>query len=65
MPGTTLIPEASYFAATAASFAIEQKGLPRFTTSSDGREVWNGDDPWDRLHSLMRREETDNETETE
>ncbi|OCF33183.1 hypothetical protein I316_05228 [Kwoniella heveanensis BCC8398] len=47
---------ASIYAATAASFAIEQKGLARLTQAADGgEERWNGVDPWRRLRELERR----------
>ncbi|KAL1406933.1 hypothetical protein Q8F55_006345 [Vanrija albida] len=46
---------ATIYAATAASFAIEQRGLPIPTTSASGTELWNGESPWDRLHALARR----------
>ncbi|WOO84512.1 putative protein [Vanrija pseudolonga] len=46
---------ASIYAATAASFAIEQRGLPVLTTSASGTELWNDESPWDRLHALALR----------
>jgi len=45
---------ASLYAATAASFAIEQKGLPRLTVVN-GHERWNDDDPLRRLEELRQR----------
>jgi hypothetical protein len=45
---------ASVYAATAASFAIEQKGLPRLELVGD-KEVWNGDEPQRRLDEMRRR----------
>ena len=45
---------ASLYAATAASFAIEQKGLPRLTIEN-GHERWNEDDPLRRLQELRQR----------
>jgi hypothetical protein len=42
------------YAATAASFAIEQKGLPRLD-STGGKERWNEDDPYRRLEDLRQR----------
>lgn len=54
---------ASYFAATAASFAIEQKGLPRLTRSNTGKEIWNDDDPWERLREVARRHESETKTD--
>ncbi|WWD22808.1 hypothetical protein CI109_107302 [Kwoniella shandongensis] len=50
------IRSASIYAATAASFAIQQRGLPHFTREHRG-EVWNRDDPWRRLKELVRRVE--------
>jgi len=46
--------KASIYAATAASFAIEQKGLPRLTVEN-GHERWNEDDPLRRLEELRQR----------
>lgn len=45
---------ASIYASTAASFAIQQRGLPKLETTSSG-DQWNGDDPWRRLRSLRTR----------
>ena len=45
---------ASLYAATAASFAIEQKGLPRLTIENED-ERWNGDEPIRRLQELRQR----------
>ncbi|WVQ73197.1 hypothetical protein IAR50_002763 [Cryptococcus sp. DSM 104548] len=36
----------------AASFVIEQDGLPTLTKGEDGKELWNGEDPWERLKAL-------------
>ncbi|WWC57967.1 uncharacterized protein I303_100502 [Kwoniella dejecticola CBS 10117] len=45
---------ASIYAATAASFTIEQRGLPTLTKHIHG-ERWNGDDPWRRLREMASR----------
>ncbi|KAK4687815.1 hypothetical protein P7C73_g2305, partial [Tremellales sp. Uapishka_1] len=46
---------ASIYASTAASFAIQQKGLP--TIEAGERELWNGDNVWDRLAEMADRVE--------
>ncbi|KAL7420501.1 hypothetical protein Q5752_004451 [Cryptotrichosporon argae] len=46
---------ASIYASTAASFVIEQRGLPVLSLSADGEELWNGDSPMDRLREMTRR----------
>ncbi|WVF66282.1 hypothetical protein IAT40_001022 [Kwoniella sp. CBS 6097] len=51
---------ASIYASTAASFVIEQKGLPRLAQgqAQDGQtELCNGVNPWDRLRKLASRVE--------
>ncbi|OCF71347.1 hypothetical protein I204_07974 [Kwoniella mangroviensis CBS 8886] len=45
---------ASIYAATAASFTIEQRGLPTLTVHEDG-ERWNDEDVWKRLRELAVR----------
>ncbi|ORY22988.1 Ribokinase-like protein [Naematelia encephala] len=45
---------ASIYGSTAASFAIEQRGLPRLSNTPHG-ERWNDDDPWQRLYTMARR----------
>jgi len=49
---------ASLYAAAAASFAIEQKGLPRLTIEN-GHERWNEDAPLRRLQELRQSISTD------
>ncbi|KAK8858588.1 hypothetical protein IAR55_002817 [Kwoniella newhampshirensis] len=44
--------EAVKWGSVAASFTIEQNGLPTLTTGPDGKELWNGEDPLERLKSL-------------
>jgi hypothetical protein len=46
-----LIP-ASVFGATAASFAIEQRGIPLLSAGPYGEELWNGVFPWERLRQM-------------
>ena len=41
---------ASIYASTAASFAIQQRGLPRLENN-----LWNGEDPWTRLGRMQDR----------
>lgn len=43
------------WANVAASFIIEQDGLPKMNKVL-GREVWNGDYPWERVAEMQRRE---------
>lgn len=38
----------------AASFIIEQHGLPKMSMAA-GRELWNGEDPWERVKALRAR----------
>jgi hypothetical protein len=38
----------------AASFIIEQHGLPKVSMAA-GRELWNGEDPWERVKALRAR----------
>ncbi|WWC97231.1 hypothetical protein V866_004110 [Kwoniella sp. B9012] len=45
---------ASIYAATAASFTIEQRGLPILTVNEHG-ERWNDVDVWERLRELADR----------
>lgn len=44
--------EAVRWGSVAASFAIEQTGLPQLTKTSDGRELWNGQNPRERLTAM-------------
>ncbi|WWD18480.1 hypothetical protein CI109_102932 [Kwoniella shandongensis] len=41
--------EAVRWGSVAASFTIEQNGLPKLTKGEDGKELWNGESPLDRL----------------
>jgi len=47
--------EGIIWGSVAASFTIEQDGLPHLTVSSVGRELWNGQDPWDRVEEMRER----------
>lgn len=44
---------ASVFASTAASFAIEQRGLPRIDCHGQ-EELWNDINPWSRLKEMVK-----------
>ena len=46
---------AMLYATVSASFTIEQLGLPRLTGLKEGKELWNGGDPYDRLEDLRHR----------
>lgn len=47
---------AAFYGTVAASFAIEQTGMPKATyRDSDGIELWNGDLPFDRINALLSR----------
>ena len=39
----------------AASFCIEQVGVPTLSTDAEGRELWNGDSVSVRLQEFMGR----------
>ncbi|WVQ82954.1 hypothetical protein IAT38_005090 [Cryptococcus sp. DSM 104549] len=44
--------EAVKWGSVAASFTIEQNGLPTLTKGEDGKELWNGEDPWERVKAM-------------
>ena len=47
---------AAFYGTVAASFAIEQIGMPKVTyRDSDGAELWNGELPSDRINTLLSR----------
>lgn len=46
---------AAYYATVSASYAIEQDGLPHLASNPDGEEIWNGDQPLERLGKLKGR----------
>jgi hypothetical protein len=50
-----MIAVAAYYATVSASYAIEQDGLPRLALDRDSREIWNGDEPLERLGKLKAR----------
>lgn len=47
--------EAACWGSIAASFAIEQVGVPELGKDDDGEETWNGDRVQDRLEALQTR----------
>lgn len=47
--------EAACWGSIAASFAIEQVGVPELGRDDDGEETWNGDRVQDRLAALQAR----------
>lgn len=47
--------QAVHYGTVAASFAVEQIGVPRFEKSSETREYWNGEIPSVRLTEFQRR----------
>lgn len=47
--------EAACWGSIAASFAIEQVGVPDLGKNADGEETWNGDRVHDRLEALQTR----------
>jgi hypothetical protein len=47
--------EAACWGSIAASFAIEQVGVPELCKDADGEEKWNGDRVQDRLDALQAR----------
>ena len=52
-PSLENVNTAAAFAAVAASFAIEQVGMPSFTTALDGSELWNGVSVVERLQEYI------------
>lgn len=43
------------YATVSASYTIEQGGLPKLSQTEEGKELWNGDDPKERLLKLRAR----------
>ncbi|KKK20581.1 pfkB family carbohydrate kinase (Mak32) [Aspergillus rambellii] len=43
------------FATVAASFVVEQIGVPRLSTSTDGKELWNGTEFTERVRLYTQR----------
>ncbi len=52
-PSFDNIETAVAFASTAASFAIEQVGMPTLSQDADGSELWNGSSVAERLSSYI------------
>ena len=46
--------EAALYASVSASFVCQQFGLP-LITRTEGRVLWNGEDPHERLRALRER----------
>lgn len=55
-PGLTPFEGAALTGSIAASFAIEQPGIPKLTYR-EGKELWNGERSLDRLHVMRERVE--------
>ena len=54
--GYNLFEVAALYGTVAASFAIEQVGMPKLTPRKwDGKERWNGEVPGDRLRTMIHR----------
>jgi hypothetical protein len=49
------IETAVVWGSVAASFAIEQVGVPRLDRAEDDRETWNGHNVYDRLQEFQKR----------
>jgi hypothetical protein len=49
---------ASLHGMVAASFAIEQSGLPHLTRRDETRELWNGDESHQRLRDMIKLTES-------
>lgn len=47
--------DAVAWGSVAASFAIEQVGMPSIATDEEGRETWNGEEVQQRLQEFLRR----------
>ncbi|WVF69163.1 hypothetical protein IAT40_003938 [Kwoniella sp. CBS 6097] len=52
--------EAVIWGNVSASFTIEQDGLPHLTLNEEGKELWNGQDPWTRVEEMMAERESAN-----
>ena len=53
--GKTNFEQAAIYGSVAASFAIEQVGMPSLSYSNDGIELWNGDLVIKRLEKFVKR----------
>ena len=58
-PDRTPFEQAAIYGSVAASFAIEQIGMPKLTRTSDGQELWNGESVAERLEEFSQRVRTD------
>lgn len=64
--GLTDFEVGALYGSVAASFAIEQIGMPTLSYhESDGRELWNGESVRDRLNTYVKRLEVPNLSEKE
>lgn len=52
--GLSSMGTAALYGNVAASYAIEQVGLPEITASTNGKELWNGTRPSERLEKLVQ-----------
>ena len=55
--GTTSAENAAFYGTVAASFAIEQVGMPKLSHGENGAELWNGEAVEERLLRLWTRTE--------
>ena len=53
--GTEKFIEAATYGSVAASFCIEQVGVPRLESYRQGQELWNGVKPFERLNDFQSR----------
>ena len=56
LSGYTIHESAAIFGSIAASFAIEQIGMPKLTRRDDGTELWNGLDVLERMNCYACKE---------
>lgn len=54
-PGLTALEGAALYGSVAASFAIEQSGMPKLTYYDEGKELWDGERSLDRLDIMRER----------
>ena len=54
MDGFTDYEVAAFYGNVAASYAIEQLSVPQMSIV-EGKEMWNGTDPFSRLAELVQR----------
>ena len=53
--GSALYEQGAMWGSVAASFAIEQVGMPKLSTREDGTEIWNGEAVADRVKVMEER----------